>query len=460
MKQSYIYIVVMALVLIIITGIFYVLPRPTFSELERRDLTEFPAFPSWESDSLQSGLYTKTIAQWFSDTEPFREQLLQGSMQLDKYSGIRLGKPEEAITFHAADNTTNTDADSEELGITDDREIAEYKNQQNAEEAAKIASAGIIICGPEGQVRALSAYHGTNGGNQYAKVCNEYKRTFPGVNVYCMVIPTAVEYYCPDAAKSSTKSELTTIRNTYSLLDDSVKAVDIYTTLGKHASEDIYLRTDHHWAPLGAYYAAERFAQVAGVPYRPLNEYNKEVVHGFVGTMYGYSHDISVKQSPEDFVYYTPKDSAYETTYINYTIDKAYKVTAEAAPYVGPFFGHFKDGSSAAYCVFMGGDSKITQVRTSQQNGRRVLILKDSFGNALIGYLFGSFEEVHVVDGRYFTKNMREYVEQNSITDILFCNNVFKVYGGGEKYMDFLKQESWPYKGRNPARPKASAQAQ
>ena len=51
MKQSYIYIVVMALVLIIITGIFYVLPRPTFSELERRDLTEFPAFPSWESDS-------------------------------------------------------------------------------------------------------------------------------------------------------------------------------------------------------------------------------------------------------------------------------------------------------------------------------------------------------------------------------------------------------------------------
>ena len=106
MKQSYIYIVVMALVLIIITGIFYVLPRPTFSELERRDLTEFPAFPSWKSDSLQSGLYTKTIAQWFSDTEPFREQLLQGSMQLDKYSGIRLGKPEEAITFHAAELRT------------------------------------------------------------------------------------------------------------------------------------------------------------------------------------------------------------------------------------------------------------------------------------------------------------------------------------------------------------------
>ena len=68
-----------------------------------------------------------------------------------------------------------------------------------------------------------------------------------------------------------------------------------------------------------------------------------------------------------------------------------------------------------------------------------------------MGYLFGSFEEVHVVDGRYFTKNMKEYVRQNGITDILFCNNVFKVYGGGENYQRFLKQESWPYRGKNPA---------
>lgn len=460
MKQSYVYITIMIALLLGILTIFYVLPRPTFSELERRELTELPAFPTWESDSLQSGLYTEEVARWFSDTEPFREQLLQLSMLIDKYMGLKIGSKEEQVTFHAADSQSNDGADAEELGITNDREIEAYQNKQNADEAAKIASAGIIVCGPEGKVRAMSAYHGTNGGSKYARVCNEYKRAFPDVNVYCMVIPTAVEYYCPDIAKQNTKSELTTIRNTYSLLDDSVKAVDIYTVLGQHAGEDIFLRTDHHWAPLGAYYAAERFATVAGVPYRPLSEYNKHVVHGFVGTMYGYSHDISVKQSPEDFVYYTPKDSLYETTYINYTIDKSYRVTAEASAYRGPFFGHFKDGSSAAYCVFMGGDSKITQVRTSQTNGRRVLILKDSYGNALVGYLFGSFEEVHVVDGRYFTKNMREYVEQNSITDILFCNNVFKVYGGGDNYMTFLNQKSWPYKGHNPAKPKVVSQAQ
>jgi hypothetical protein len=157
----------MALVLIVITGIFYILPRPVFSELERRDLTEFPSLPSWQSDSIQNGLYTKTIAQWFSDTEPFREQLLQWSMFIDKHAGLRIGSAEEGITFHAADNKSNEGEDLEELGMTNDREIAEYQNMQNADEAAKIAGAGIIICGKPGEVRAMSAYHGKDGGKRY-----------------------------------------------------------------------------------------------------------------------------------------------------------------------------------------------------------------------------------------------------------------------------------------------------
>jgi hypothetical protein len=72
----------------------------------------------------------------------------------------------------------------------------------------------------------------------------------------------------------------------------------------------------------------------------------------------------------------------------------------------------------------MGGDNKITQVRTATNNGRRMLLLKDSFGNAIPGYLFFSFEEIHIVDARYFTRNIVEYVKQNGITDLIFGNNV------------------------------------
>ena len=92
----------------------------------------------------------------------------------------------------------------------------------------------------------------------------------------------------------------------------------------------------------------------------------------------------------------------------------------------------------------MGGDNKITQVRTATNNGRRMLLLKDSFGNAIPGYLFFSFEEIHVVDARYFTRNIVEYVRQNGITDLIFGNNVAFASSATtiNAYANFLTQRS------------------
>lgn len=43
---------------------------------------------------------------------------------------------------------------------------------------------------------------------------NKYKEVFGDkVNIYCMVIPTAVEFYCPDKVKKRTNQQLPTIRN-------------------------------------------------------------------------------------------------------------------------------------------------------------------------------------------------------------------------------------------------------
>ena len=242
--------------------------------------------------------------------------------------------------------------------------------------------------------------------------------------------------------RNRTNPQRPTIDNVIRHLSPNVKPVDIYETLGEHAEEDIYLRTDHHWAPLGAYYAAQKFAQVAGVPFRDLSSYDRKVVHGYVGSMYGYSKDISVKEAPEDFVYYIPRDVTYTTTYIDYKIDENYRVIGMGRPYKSIFFYKYKDGSGGAYCTFMGSDTRITHVQTSTHNGRRLLILKDSFGNALPGYLFYSFEDIYVVDSRYFTKNMIDYVNENQITDILFANNIFKAYSSHtySNYVRFLTQ--------------------
>jgi len=286
---------------------------------------------------------------------------------------------------------------------------------------------GIIVTGKGAGVRAFEPFCGSrDGGMSFASSVNGYKKALGGrVRVYCMVIPTAVEYYCPESARCWSKDERPAIDGIYGNLSDSVMAVDVCSVLSEHIQEGIYSRTDHHWAPLGAYYAAQEFAKVAGVPFADISTYDKHVVNDYVGTMWRFSHDVAVRNAPETFEYYVPRDVDYTTTYIKYKLDRKRRVTGVFPPEQDDFFRHYPDGSSAAYLTFMGGDTRTVTVRTSTHNGRRLLIIKDSYGNALPPYLFHSFEEIHVVDFRYFTKRVLDYVRDNGITDLLFANNIF-----------------------------------
>ena len=433
MNANRLYIVCIVALFLSFAAVFVFLPRSKYSELEKRDLAEFPAY---SAQKLAKGEFTKDISTWFSDTEPYRDKLMTFSMFIKDKLKLKTGS--DNITFHAADDEEEAAPVEEENG-----EIGEYTNNITANAKAKIAHKGIIVVGSGDDVRALMAYGGgPDAALGYAKVVNEFHHALgDGVNVYAMIIPTAVEFYCPDQMKSRIKEQRLTIQNCYAKLEDGVKGVDAYTSLSQHVDEPIYLRTDHHWAPLGGYYAAQKFAQVAGVPFADLSRYDRHVVKGYVGSMFAYSKDIAVKNAPEDFVYYTPRDLNYTTTYTQYRLDKSYNVIGENAPVQGQYFLHYPDGSGGAYCTFMGGDNKIVKVQTGLHTGRRVAILKDSFGNTVPGYLFFSFDEVHVIDFRYFTPNFKDYVRENHITDVLFANNSFSVCSPStwQAYRQFLK---------------------
>ena len=438
MKRGVFFVTVIALVYLFFTAAFNLLPRSRYSVLEKRELNRFPSFTL---DSLADGSYTAAISSWYSDTEPYRDTLMELSMQFRDLLGIRLG--EQSIQYVSQEKN----AAVETVGEEQDPVVAAEK-QEHAEAAedsvksvkafehvdaeggiddvAKVASSGIILVGSGENVRALMGFFGTErGGAKYAEVINQYGATFgKSVKVWCMPIPTSTEFYCPEDAAKFTKKQWPVFNSIFSNLSNGVRAVDIYSVLAQHTDEPIYLRTDHHWAPLGAYYAAQEFARVAGVPFGDLSRYEEHVVHRFVGSMYGYSQNVAVKKAPEDFVYHIPTEVEYTTTYVNYTLDEEFHVTGESRPYKSKYFFSFKDGSGAAYTTFMGGDIKLTKVETSTHNGRRLLVFKDSFGNAVPGYLFYSFEEIHVADFRYFTKDVVSYVDENHITDILFANNI------------------------------------
>ncbi|MDY2916542.1 MAG: DHHW family protein [Muribaculaceae bacterium] len=405
-----------------LAAVFLFLPRSTYSELEKRDLAQFPPIETFGDDPAA---YTAAVSGWFSDSEPFRDDFMSLSMNFRNLVQMQLpmGDEEEAVTFRPA---TTAPADARADGIPGGADPNLEADNPLANENAKVANASIIIVGTGPNVRALMGFRAEPGATRpYVNLLNDLAEAMPSVQVYSMAVPLATEFYVPDKARSVTRPEkpcLDYIRNNVS---SKVKFVDVYAALAPHVSEDIYLRTDHHWAPLGAFYAARELAHTAGVPFRELTDYDKHVIRGYVGSMYGYSKDIAVKNAPEDFYYWTPRGVDAKTTYVTYRTNKDYQIVSESAPYAGQFFHKFGDGSGNAYLTFMGGDQHLVKVVTGVPGSRKLLIVKDSYGNPIPSFLFYSFSEIHVVDFRYFKKNLKDYVAANHITDLTVAFNIF-----------------------------------
>lgn len=416
----YIFITSVIFLYLFIHMVFF--PRSEISERENRKLASFPSF---SFSSLLDGSFTSGINVYFSDTVPDRDELTADAAAFKEKGGFRVG----GVKIHNSKPVKKAEPKASEGAEEDESEI-----NVNIEDNATLGNNGILVNG----TRGLMLFGGNKSvGKKYAEVVNEYKHELgKKVNVYCVPVPTAIEFYCPPSYKEHTNSELDSINNILDSLDKGVKGVDVYKTLSKHRNEDIYLRTDHHWAALGAYYAAESFAKAAKVDFPKLSEYEKVTKKGFVGTLYNFSNDIVLKENPEDFVYYKPKKVKYTTDY--------YPMDSMDNPERGEFFYEYEDGSPLLYGTFMGGDDHITHVHTDVDNGRRLVIFKDSYGNAFSSFLLCSFEDVYVIDMRYFELNALDFMKEYEITDLAFVNNIFHADTDStyKYYKKFMTQQS------------------
>ncbi len=442
------YVAAIAVIFAAVSGAMVFMPRSRESVLEQRELAEFPTY---SRESFMDGTYTAEISHYFSDTVPMRDRLMEMASAVQEFTGFR----SDDIKLHNVTVAENTEETSVTEGTAPVTEITVISNGSVVEDTGTVSNAetevpaeteapvsavtqetaaapaddavsltnnGIAVVG----TRAIMLYGGSYSvGEDYAAVVEKYKKALgDDVNVYCMVIPTSSEFYCPESISSYNNSQLDNINNIYSHLANAVP-VDAYSALKDHTAENIYFRTDHHWSSLGAYYAAEKFAETAGVPFLDLSEYDMHTVEGYVGTMYSYTQDITIKNNPEDFFYYVPKNVELDTTYYNYQLGDGNEIIGMDEPMKSTFYLNFSNSKSMLYCTFMGGDAKITHVNTSTKNGRRLAIFKDSYGNALPQFLFGSFEDIYVIDMRYFTYNAEDYLKEHGITDVLFANNAF-----------------------------------
>ncbi|MCC8068173.1 MAG: hypothetical protein LIO71_00160 [Ruminococcus sp.] len=439
-----------------IVGGMILLERPTVSESENRNLAKFPTF---SVDALLDGSYAEDITTWFDDTVPFRDVFKDisakfrsilgidyGGMIVVNVSGNGVANEDNSVTdvtttssittnvttsvtigiSEPIETTVVTTTEVSETTSTSDDLIEMEENLEDDNGGLGELSNNIMIY----QKRAIPIYYGNfDAGTEYAEYVNRYKSDLgDDVNVYSMVCPTSMSFYWPENSDVSHGSEEDNIANINEHLK-GVTPIDLIPILSEHTDEHIYSRTDHHWQPLGAYYSAEEFCKVADVPFANLSTYTKHTIENYVGTLYGYSGSIIIKDNPEDFVYYEPSNE-YSTEYfdIDNTPQGEGELLVEAT-------------GSSAYLTFMGGDEKITHVTTDVKNGRNLVIIKDSYGNALVPFLTSSFENIYVIDMRYFELNAIDYIKDVNATDLLFAMNTFSATGSNYKQLEIIRTQ-------------------
>jgi hypothetical protein len=411
--------------LYLLTILLWLLPHSDSSARENRELAKFPEF------SLQSyfdGSYTRGLTLWFSDTVPIRDEIMGLAGQIEKLCGIG-----QDVTFHGNVQIVATDevhyitrAEETAVPMTQAPETA-VGGTETAE--AVVTAADTAAENPDNQFsefdtngivtfadRSMILFGGNKTqGKYYADVLNAYKRSMgEDVNVYAMVVPTAVEFYLPEQYSDYSASEKNQIDYIYENLS-GVIPVDAYSKLAEHVNEPIYLKTDHHWSQLGAYYASVAFAETIGETPQPLSDYEEVVRPGYVGSLSYYTNDPRIFDSPEDFVYYRqPLPS--KVTFYDYITLKS----------MGPGHLIYEDAKiQNAYAMFIGADAIHTKIITENKNGKRLCVFKDSFGNAVVPELVPYFEEIYVIDIRFFGMSAIEYMKEKNITDVLFINNIF-----------------------------------
>lgn len=378
--------------------------KQTVSEMENRKLA---TFPTYSDSTFWKGKYFKDIEAWYADNFPMRDRWIDFSGKIRKRFGYESGEIKIYDEANDADaglrvKDTTKDNTAKAGPLPDDGATGEVKKQ-------------VFVF----KNRAFEMFGGGPAmGKQYAEVINSYHQLLqPGVQVYNLIIPVALEFEITEKYAKLQKPNRPAIENIYNSEDPSIKKVWAIDEIRKHREEYIYFHTDHHWTSLGAYYAYKAFCETAGLTPVNLDTVPSKVKPAFLGSLYRLTRDEGLASNPDSVRYYLFRDS------LNFYIGSA----AIGNWTKSKMYGEGASGSNS-YSVFLQGDLPIVKMETQHKNGRKIAVVKESYGNAFACFLVNNYEKVVVVDQRYYTGDFIKMLKAEGINELLFINNIFAAH--------------------------------
>lgn len=346
-----------------------------FSEQENRYLVTKPQL---NFKSVISGEYKDKYEEYLSDQVVFRNEcislksIVELILQKEEVNGVYFAKDDYLMTIDDSANYMDT--------------------------------------------RALKNY------NYLSLFSKEYSKMIEG-SLSIMLIPNKSVIFQDKLPKyvelADEKKIIDTIYNQCSF----AKCIDVFDILMSHKDEYIYYKTDHHWTSLGAYYAYTAWCDQTKLEKNTYKDFKIEkVTDEFRGTL-----DSKVNISFD-------KDSIYTYEFLDDTIE--YTLEYDGKEKVkNTLYNMEKLTQKDKYGIYLGGNHAVIEIKTNIKNGKSILILKDSFAHCYIPFMINQYENIYVIDLRYYNLSLKEYIKnKKNITDILVLYSLSELSEDGNVY--------------------------
>ncbi len=228
------------------------------------------------------------------------------------------------------------------------------------------------------------------------------------IPVYLGLIPTAAEVYrdqLPAGAENFDQAAY--LKKVRESVPDAVW-VDMEKWMDGASGVSLFYRTDHHWTSAGAWHGYAALMEAMGEPFEPLGT-PETVSEDFYGTLYSSSgvHWLA----PDTIERYVSGESV--------TVENFEKGETHGL-YVDSFLGE-KD----KYASFLGGNTPLYIIRNPEAaSEEKLLVVRDSYSDAMAPFLSQYFAEIHLVDLRYYRTSVVEYARENGMDRIFVCYSV------------------------------------
>lgn len=221
---------------------------------------------------------------------------------------------------------------------------------------------------------------------------------------YIAICPDKGEVYRERLPKGSAFSDERVVLDRYKN-EIGATYIDLYKIMMDHKDEYIFYKSDHHWRE-GAYLAYKELASAMGL--EEMKDIEKVTCDNFRGSLD--SKSSYYNSAIDEILFYLPKN--YESIKVKGD-DKEIKVLNK---------DEFKNKDK--YKALFSGNYGLVEIEGNPNSNKTLLIVKDSFANAVASLLTNEYKTIYMVDKRFFNQKINDFIKENDIDTCLVLGSV------------------------------------